>query len=545
LSPARLRLYLHTIRHLRASQIYWRLRHRLIRSTPDLAPPPAWRRPAVTWVEGCRGPRVLTATGEFHALGETHPVNGRDAWNDARRSDLWLYNLHYFDDLNAVDAAARGTQQSEFVARWIAENPPAIGTGWRPYPLSRRIINWIRWKLADPGRTLPPGFDASLAVQARWLAAHLERHIGGNHLLANAKALVFAGLVFEGGEADGWFELGQSILLRELDEQVLPDGGHYELSPLYHAAVLEDLLDTANVLRVFSRPVPEPLVAAISRMLPWLRRMAHPDGEIAFFNDAAIGIAPVPAALTDYARRLRFAATPGSGSMVVLRDSGYVRAELGAAVLLCDVGAVGPDHLPGHAHADTLSFELSLGGERFAVNTGTSVYGNGPERQRQRGTAAHNTVSVEDADSSEVWGGFRVARRARATLLEARESPDGIRVAASHDGYRRLRAHGEHRRKWHLQSGGLVVADEIGGTFDKATARLYFHPGVELRETGGGVIDMRRGAVRAMLSFEGARHVRVLEASWHPRFGQSVPNLLVEADFAGARMLTHFSWSTA
>ena len=79
---------------------------------------------------------------------------------------------------------------------------------------------------------------------------------------------------------------------------------------------------------------------------------------------------------------------------------------------LLDVAPVGPDYLPGHAHADTLSFELSLFGQRVLVNSGTSQYEAGPERSRQRGTAAHNTVIVDGHDSSEVWAGFRVARRA-------------------------------------------------------------------------------------------------------------------------------------
>ncbi|MEN9780004.1 MAG: hypothetical protein RL014_1152 [Pseudomonadota bacterium] len=96
---------------------------------------------------------------------------------------------------------------------------------------------------------------------------------------------------------------------------------------------------------------------------------------------------------------------------MISTDSGYVRLDNGPAVALLDVAPVGPDYLPGHAHADTLSFELSVGAQRVLVNSGTSCYGSSAERLRQRGTAAHNTVVVNGQDSSEVWGGFRVARR--------------------------------------------------------------------------------------------------------------------------------------
>ena len=81
--------------------------------------------------------------------------------------------------------------------------------------------------------------------------------------------------------------------------------------------------------------------------------------------------------------------------------------------LIFDAAAVGPDYIPGHAHADTLSFELSIGRERVFVNTGTSQYGSNLARHSERRTAAHNTVEVNNADSSEVWSSFRVGNRAK------------------------------------------------------------------------------------------------------------------------------------
>ena len=137
-----------------------------------------------------------------------------------------------------------------------------------------------------------------------------------------------------------------------------------------------------------------------------------------------------------------------------LRDSGYVRLAAGPAVALLDVAPLGPDYLPGHAHADTLSFELSLFGQRVIVNGGTSRYGSGPERLAERGTAAHSTVQIDGADSSEVWGGFRVARRARPRDVRVHPGLDPLppvlspaaagacagvlEVSAAHDGYCRL-----------------------------------------------------------------------------------------------------------
>ena len=147
-------------------------------------------------------------------------------------------------------------------------------------------------------------------------------------------------------------------------------------------------------------------------MLTWLHVMSHPDGQISFFNDAAFDIAAPYESLLDYAGRLGFPEPPAERGSRYLEESGYCRLENERAVVICDVARVGPNYQPGHAHADTLSFELSVYGFRVFVNSGVSEYGVSEERLRQRGTAAHNTLELNNADSSEVWHGFRVARRA-------------------------------------------------------------------------------------------------------------------------------------
>ena len=327
---------------------------------------------------------------------------------------LWLYNAHYFDDLVARESCARNEWHRQLIARWINENLPGESVGWEPYPTSLRIVNWLKWLLI--GNAPVPGMLDSLVVQVRWLRGRMERHLQGNHLWANSKALVFAGACFEGEEADGWLRQGLSHMKRELREQVLPDGGHFERSPMYHSILTEDLLDLVQLARIGE--VIDPVVVSqwreiASRMLDWAATMAHPDGDVSFFNDAAFGIAPNLPALQAYAAAVGVVRPTIDviSSLRLLQASGYARLESGSAVLLADVAPVGPDHLPGHAHADTLSFELSISGRRVLVNGGTSTYEIGPERLRQRGTAAHNTVVVDGQDSSEVWSAFRVGQR--------------------------------------------------------------------------------------------------------------------------------------
>ena len=472
----------------------------------------------------------------------------RDAagdWDPAGTTRLWRYNLHYFDDLTAAGAASREEWHRALLARWVEDNPPLRGTGWEPYPTSLRIVNWIKWTLG--GGALPSPCVASLAVQARWLAGRLETHLLGNHLFSNAKALLFAGTWFDGPEADRWFATGRDILRGELDEQFLPDGGHFELSPMYHALGVEDLLDLTNLAAAFParwagvldrRWLPR-LVAARQ----WLQVMQHPDGDVAHFNDSAAGIAPTGAALEQYAQRLGLPPLPRLPACVHLRDSGYVRLAHADAVLLVDVASVGPDYLPAHAHADTLSFELSVRGRRMLVNSGTSTYAVGRQRDIERGTAAHNTVVVDGRDSSEVWAGFRVGRRARVSGVSVDSA--SRTVEASHDGFSRAFSRRLHRRRWTLGANALAVEDGVTGSFTRAEAYYHLHPSVTDPPTlspDGRVATCTAPGGMISLTATGAGW-RIEPGAWHPRFGATMPAFCLVATFDGASATVRIEWT--
>jgi len=493
----------------------------------------------------------MTAPMTFSFLGESRHIGGWEV--DAPR--LWAYNLHYFDDLNAQDAAARRAWHVEAIQSWIVANPPLTAPGWEPYPTSLRIVNWIKWAMG--GAPLDPRAIESLALQVRALEGRLEYHLLGNHLLANAKALTFAGLFFEGKEADAWLARGADILQREMDEQILPDGGHFERSPMYHSIVLEDVADLMNIASAFADAIPStrrPLAAlrpdTLQRMRAWLLAMCHPDGEISFFNDAAIGIAPSPGEVERYARQIAGVASPalptsrGPVHVVRLPDSGYIRAEAPEAVLLIDVAPLGPDYLLGHAHADTLSFELSLWGERLIVNGGTSVYEPGPVRSAERGTAAHTTVEIDGEDSSEVWAAFRVARRAHPVSLTVDATDDRLEVACSHDGYRWLRGKPVHRRAWSLSPGRLWVEDRVEGAYRSAVARFHLHPQVQISVDAGGEGGMLRLAGGREARWRLASGTaRIDECTYSPEFGTRMPAKCLSVDFsASGKSCLEVSW---
>jgi len=227
-----------------------------------------------------------------------------------------------------------------------------------------------------------------------------------------------------------------------------------------------------------------------------------------------------------------------------LSHSGYVRLSSENAVAIVDVGTIGPESLPGHAHADTLSFELSLSGRRVIVNSGTSCYGVAPERQRQRSTNAHNTLTVDGENSSEVWRGFRVARRAYPSDLRVLISPTGSQVQCSHDGYRRLKGKPTHRRVWTLESSRLVIVDEVLGQHDLAIANYYFHPDVSL--TNDEVQSSGVGCICGEEIFRWravSGDAQITHSTWHPEFGLSVPNQKLVLALRHGKGEMQFSWT--
>ncbi len=538
--------YWHTLRHLRARQIYGRLCFRLSKPQIDASPPPLLRKPTGQWLAGaCRKPSVV-APGEFVFLNRLGTLTEL-GWNGPGRDKLWRYNQHYFDDLNAQGAARRGPWHAALLMDWVRNNPPGQDVGWEPYPTSLRIVNWIKWALA--GGELPRACHESLAVQTRWLTKRLEWHLLGNHLFANAKALVFAGLWFDGAEAQGWLNKGLSILAREVPEQILSDGGQFELSPMYHALALEDMLDLVNAARRYSNSFTraqarqvDDWASQVPAMWHWYSTMCHPDGEIAFFNDAAMGIAPPRDQLADYAGRLGFNPTTEDVSFIWLKESGYGRASAGRAVLFVDMARVGPDYLPGHAHADTLSFELSLYGRRVLVNSGTSVYGTGPERQRQRGTAAHNTVVVENRNSSDVWSGFRVGRRAYPRNPRVAREGDTLVTEATHDGYSHLSGRPVHHRCWRLSEHNLFIEDNVTAPVRFANARYHLHPDVSIQQVaaGSGTLHLPGGQI-ASWAAEGSA-VTLEPATWHPEFGISLQTTCIDISFKDGRSKLTLTW---
>jgi hypothetical protein len=256
---------------------------------------------------------------------------------------------------------------------------------WNPYAASHRIINLMAWM------ALYKRPDARLINHARLCAAvvlsDLERDLGYNHLLKNIVALAVYGL-----------QVRPKLVAHSVAECVMPDGGHAERSPMYHVLGLMDL----RILREMGYDVAD----ALRRMESALPAIAHPDGDIALFNDSWIGGAPRAGDVVTLAQETEH-----------LEYMGYIKLASGNDAVIFDCGKPGPDNNPAHAHSDFLSLELSVAGRRVIVDPGVPTYTAGPERQEARSAAAHNGPFA--GEPMELWGSFRVGRRAAARAIDA------------------------------------------------------------------------------------------------------------------------------
>lgn len=497
------------------------------------------RRPWKAVAPFCRyrqfdGSRV--GEGGFCFLNVDAEASGAVDWSAAGMGRLWRYNLHYFQYLLPQGALAPDVGLG-LIRHWIACNPPGTADAWDPFPVSLRVVNWLKY-LTQLEQLDSASFDeviASAYQQVLWLEGRLERHLLANHFFKNLKALIFAGLFFEGADADRWLATGERFLMRELSEQVLPDGGHFERSPMYHCMVLEDCLDLVNAMSEQSDPRCRRLVAALEptcrRMAQYLAGMVHPDAEIALFNDSAFGIELPAEQLLDYAAGLlgQRAVAPASRFWSFPDTGYYVLAPRGGDRMIVDCGNVGPDYQPGHAHCDTLSYELSLGGRRVIVDSGVHDYELGEMRRYVRSTAAHNTVRVDGVEQSEIWGAFRVGRRAKPLHADLEATGQGLRFSGAHEGYRRLGVTHSREITWDPE-GTWTVRDQVTGSGQhRIESFVHLHPdfAVDPRGREIGIVERTSGEIVAKISVLGSAEIGT-DTGWYcPEFGKNLTQSVI------------------
>ncbi|MDC8447894.1 MAG: heparinase II/III family protein [Nitrospira sp.] len=463
---------------------------------------------------------------------------------------LWRYNLHYFDYLH--DPQRSFENKCFLITDWIQHNPPGTEDAWEPYTVSLRIVNWIKFFLSirvtcceDKSENLPKReWLGSLHQQALWLEHNIEYHILANHYLKNGIALFFAGMYFEGVDADRWLKKGLRILREELKEQFLVDGGHFERSSMYHSICLVDYLDVLNLARnspaAISCEIADEFTGKSTTALDFLSSICLPDGAIPLFNDSAFGIAPTPRQIFEYAERVIGYKVPSpSNSLVVsaFESSGYYVCRKAGDMIIVDCGPIGPDYQPGHAHCDTLSYELTIDGQRVVIDSGVFDYEPSQERRYARSTRAHNTVMVDGEEQSEIWGVFRVARRAKPVQgYIDKTGHESVLFEGAHDGYRRLTGKLIHRRRISYEGqGSWVITDVLEGNgTHRMESFVHIHPDFTIVPSGEDVFGIERdGEAIAVIEALSACRMEIEQGCYFPEFGLSRKNPVLAFSCSG------------
>lgn len=434
-------------------------------------------------------------------------------WNQTGHGLLWAYNLNYMDWLEQSEISV---EESE---RWIDDFLAGLQNnkiGLHPYPLSLRIVNWIRFLTKHPECKNEKRISF-LYSQVLLLNKTLEYRLLGNHLLENGCALFMASIFFADKKL---YKKASKLLLLQLEEQILKDGAHFEQSPMYHCILLDRLMDCYNLsvnntLFVGQSAVNDYLRVKAEMMLGHLESVIFDDGSIPLLNDSANGIAPSVLMLFDYAIRLGLKWSP-----IPMKECGYRKMNAKCMEAIIDIGNITASYQPGHSHADTFNYVLRIGGAPFVVDTGISTYDKNERRQYERSTMAHNTVVVDGEDTSHVWGGFRVGKRCKVKIYT--DSPKRIEaILCSHD------KKCQYNRSFMMEDDAFVITDErcSGGN---AVSYIHFANGISVE------IDKDNKTVSTQLAtiyIDGAKRVEVVDGYYSEEYNKMKKNKILMISF--------------
>ena len=523
-------LYLHTIRHLKFTQVYYRiyysLRKRLRKPKLNFySMEERYSYKLLSFTNGIN-PKETYNNGWFTFLNqkikltptsfEQNELEKLD-WNFMDYGKLWNYHLNYFDYL--LQSTMTKETGLELIHNFISQSKSHT-FGLEPYPTSLRINNWIKFIFRHSIEDYV--IIASLHDQCELLAKNIEYHLLGNHILENGFSLYTAGLFFY---ESNFNENGLQILLTQLNEQILADGGHFEHSPMYHSIILNRLLDVINILQnnqSSNQKFTEFLKEKATKMITWLMKMTFSSGKNPLFNDSAMNIAPSTQQIIDYATRLLIPIE--QSDLDKISTSGYRRYNSDFYEIIIDVGEVGPRYIPGHAHSDMLTFELYLGEEPLMVDTGISTYAPGYTRCLERSTAAHNTVTIDNLNQSEMWASHRVARRAKIIILN--DSYESIEAEVI--GFPPIWA--KHRRLFCFDNTSIKVIDKVSSHSNKiAKAYFHFYP---------GIVPLVKDEIvlcgNCQIHFDGQKSIKVIDYNYSPEFNIQVSAKALEVCFTNS-----------
>ena len=408
-------------------------------------------------------------SNEFSFLNKKVCFSDKIDWNFSENGKLWTYNLCYLDFINQKNLET--TKVTEILNDfYIGYN--TIISGKDPYPTSLRIMNLI--KILSNGKCYHDNnLNNILFSDLNRLLKSVEYHLLGNHVLENGFALYFAAHAYPTNHK--LRNKALKILRKELEEQILSDGAHYERSLMYHQIILTRLLEcialSKSNVHEWNSTFIDFLIVKAEKMLGWLISITENGRVFVRFNDSIEDISPNSFEIMKFSKSL------GINSMATtLTDSGFRKFKLNDLLLITNTGGIISDYQPGHSHANTFSFLLFDKAKPIIVDPGISTYENNKLRLQQRSTTNHNTININGINNNEVWSSFRVGRRAKVKIIE--ENTDYLK--AMHNGYSHINL--LHSRSWKIDKKSIRILDELIGKSSNGEFNIHLHPDVEVQK---------------------------------------------------------------
>jgi len=355
---------------------------------------------------------------------------------------IWELNRHQ----HFVTLAQAGCRD-EILAQWThwqRENPYPIGINWAStLEVAFRALSWlwVRHLLGD----FHPDLLPALHLHGWYIERFLSTYFSPNtHLLGEGVALFAIGLLCpQIAEAPRWQKRGWRIVLKQAEKQVRPDGFHFEQSVYYHVYAYDFFRFARDLAAKNGLSIPPALDQTIEKMSAALAALTQ-SGRLPNFGDNDGGrvlISPAPPAPP---------ATHPVGGIHIMTGHD--------TKLYIDAGPQGA-FTAGHGHADALSIQLIASGRAVLIDPGTYCY-TCPDRDRFRGTAAHNTLQIDGRDQAQPHGPFAWTHLPQTTVDRRHSTESYDLFAGHHNGYYPVI---HHRWVFHLKSRFWLVRDLVTG----------------------------------------------------------------------------------
>lgn len=466
-------------------------------------------------------PELIPENYTLKFLNKEKTFHSNLDWSFMEYGKLWNYNMNYFSYITQrnLEPSFKIKLLNEFQ---IFQKENRLFTN-DPYPTALRIINLIKCACDNSNDELHSIITDITKNDLENLLKKLEYHLGGNHLLENGFSLWFASFVFDN---DKLKETSINLLTKELDRQILDDGAHIELSPMYHTIILGRLLEcisigesnesdwNKNAIKIFRQKA--------EVMLGWLSRITFNFRYFIRINDSVEGIAPSLESILDLCYNLNIKPRINTDT------SGFETRSFENFDILIDLSNILSKNQPGHSHADSLNYLLWFNRKPIIVDPGISTYEESISRVKERSTKYHNTVSLGDKNSSEIWGSFRVGRKAITTVLEKTQHS----IEAMHDGYKKYNIN--ITRKWIIDNNITIIdtARSQKKLLSPLISNIHFHPNICLEELDETTILIDK---KIKLKFKGdLMSLKISEYNYSKGFNDILKAKKIEVMFLNA-----------